>query len=141
MLPATGLRLVIAIVAAAAILRGNLAAQGLSGATLEVLVTTGSGSGVSGATVTITEASTGVRRQITSGSSGRALFGDLPVGSYNIEARSIGHLPTSLSNLVIRLSDRARVRVVMRDASAQDIGTVSVTSSILRDPGAGGPRR
>lgn len=134
-------------VAAVALLIGGIctawtpsaSAQGLSGAAIEGIVVTGTGTPVRGALVTLTESATSAARAATTGESGISRFENVLVGLYDIEAKAIGLLPASARGIALHVGDHARIRLVLKSPVAQNIGEVTVKGATLRDPGAGGP--
>lgn len=114
-------------------------AQGLTGASVEVTAVDDSGVPVPRALVILSEFGTGAKRTVTAGERGTYLFASVAVGSYRVEARAIGMVPASIEALSLHLGDRARVRLVLGNPAAHDLGNVAINTAPLKDPGAGGP--
>ncbi|MGK2960608.1 MAG: TonB-dependent receptor [Gemmatimonadaceae bacterium] len=117
---------------------GSAAAQGLSGAAVDVTVVTAEGAPVPGATITMIARSTGAIRAGAADRAGTLSFDNVAVGSYRVTARVMGRRPSGIDSIGVHLGERLRIRLVMDAATPQDLGTVTVTTSSLRDGGAGG---
>ncbi|MGH7532932.1 MAG: carboxypeptidase-like regulatory domain-containing protein, partial [Gemmatimonadales bacterium] len=97
-----------AIVAAlAAWSAGPLAAQGVTSAAVQGKVTQAGGQPVEGATVIITNTSTGLRFQVQTRAGGRYTLENVaPGGPYSISARGVGFQPNTLSGVQLSLGQR-----------------------------------
>ena len=98
------------MLAALALLTQFAAAQATS--QLNGSVTDPSGATVAGATITLTESSTGFQRNTTSNASGLYQFLEVPPGSYRLEAAAKGFAPFSATNvtLVVKLPSTLNIK-------------------------------
>lgn len=101
----------VAIVAAVGVLcalgAGNLHAQGVTTAAVTGTVKQESGAPVEGAIVSLTNRSTGSKRQATTQSSGRYTMENVPVGGpYTIEVRGIGFESLKRDDVMLSLGQR-----------------------------------
>jgi hypothetical protein len=93
------------------------AAQGVATGGVEGRVTGPDSTVLAGATVTVTDSSTGERWQAVTGASGRYALEYLSVGGpYTIEARAIGYLPAGAGGVYLGAGQRRRVELVLAAA-------------------------
>ena len=90
-------------------------------------VTDQSGAAVPGATVTVTNTSTGVTATTKSNTNGEYRFGNLLVGIYDISASGTGFTTAAVHNFNIELNKTATANLVLNVAGAST--TVEVTDS------------
>lgn len=87
----------------------DLAAQGLSSATLSGTVSASSGQPISGALVTLSSLGGGGSHEATTDGSGSYAFALVAPGSYEVRAEAVGYRPVIARTLVLSGGDRARV--------------------------------
>ncbi|MEO7363255.1 MAG: TonB-dependent receptor [Gemmatimonadaceae bacterium] len=115
-----------------------LGAQALSTASIEGIVVTATSERLGGATVTLTEAATGLARRTMTDQRGEFRFETVSVGVYRLETRRIAMVPFRLDSVVLHIGDQLRVRLEMADGPAQTLETVHIAAAGLRDAGSGG---
>ena len=109
-------RALLVVVSLCAICSGVGAAQGVTTGGVEVRVT-GPDTAIAGATVTVTDSSTGERWQATTGAGGRYVFEYLSVGGpYTIEARAIGYRPARAGRVMLSAGQRQLVDLILAPA-------------------------
>jgi hypothetical protein len=113
-------------------------AQGLSGAEVSGVVRLADGAAAENAVVTLVNRNSGARRSTPTRSGGAYRFDNVDVGSYRIEARSIGSTAKSTDSVDLHLGDRLRMDIVL-GAQVTVLDDATITARTLRDPGAGGP--
>lgn len=91
-------------------------------------VTDTSGAVIPGATVTVSSATQGFKRVVTSNSSGNYLVAAIPSGVYNLTVTAKGFKSYSASGIVLRAGRRVRANVAMTVGSVTQKVTVSGTS-------------
>ncbi len=101
----------------------GLAQQGSSSITGTVVDP--SGAAVVGATVTVTNANTGVSHMLTTNQSGGYQFSDAEVGSYNITVKSPGFKTYQRSGVVVNVSTAVRADIALELGEASQSVTVS----------------
>lgn len=103
-----------------AVAAGGLEAQGVTTAAVQGQVTGPGGSAVEGASVLITNTSTGTRYQAVTRSNGRYNAENVAVGGpYTIEARAIGFQPQQRSGIQLNLGQRYVADFVLEQAVVQ----------------------
>jgi hypothetical protein len=86
-----------------------LAAQGITSAALDGVVTGRDSSGIEEAVVTVTNASNGERWRTLTGAGGRYLVEYLSLGGpYTVEARAVGYAPMTRTGIMLSLGERRR---------------------------------
>jgi hypothetical protein len=97
--------------------------QGITGS-INGVVTDSSGAVVPGATITATNANTGVAAKTSSDGTGRYAFQSLAPGSYTLSAVQSGFSAVVLSGISLDVYQQATVNIVMRVGSATETVTV-----------------
>jgi hypothetical protein len=105
----------------------NFAAAQSTGGRVRGTVTDSSGAAVSGATLAMTDVSTNVRRESTSGANGEYNFLEIPVGTYDLEVAQTGFKKYSRKGVVIDLNAVITLDVALVVGGATE--TVEVTGS------------
>ena len=80
------------------------------------------------ASLTLTEASTGVARSAASGESGSYTFNALATGKYTITAKAPGFALSTINNLVLELEERREVNFTLTTESQAAVTTVSASA-------------
>ena len=131
-------------VVAAALLFGVLAAapaaaQAPSNSAITVVVTDPSSAVVPGATVTVTNTSTGAARQAVTGPEGSATMAALPLnGEYKVVVSMPGFTARDVTGLRLRDGEIARVKIKLEVAAASSEVTVyGTTEGVRADPQIG----
>jgi carboxypeptidase family protein/TonB-dependent receptor-like protein len=114
---------------ALALLTKLLAAQGPTSAALQGSVTGPDGRPVAGASVSVANAATGERWQLTTPPTGRYVLENLSVGGpYMIEVRALGFQPTRFAGVILTLGQRYTADVVLQQ-TAIELEALNVTST------------
>ena len=92
---------------------GVAAAQAISVTQVQGTVQDGTGAGLPGVTVTITQTSTGLVRTTVSDNEGRYLFQALPVGPYRLEATLQGFRPYVQTGIVLQVNVNPTIPIRM----------------------------
>lgn len=71
------------------------------------------GASVAGATVTVTNAATGITRGLTTNKEGEYLAAGLPPGTYNITVSSPGFAKFQANNVILRVAQKSRVDILL----------------------------
>ena len=106
-------------------------------ATLNVIIVDTNGAAVPSTNITVTNANTGIRREVTANNAGQAGITQLSPGRYTIIASRQGFEAAKLENIVLRVNDLLAVRVQLKvgeiRASVQvsDSGTAHNESSAV----------
>src|SRR6185503_17893717 len=100
-------------------------------ATVVGTITDPGGAIVSGAEVTARNVDTGLTRTVTSGEDGSYRVEFLPVGKYALEVTSAGFKKAYLSDIVLQVSDTARVDVNLTVGQVTETVTVSETPATI----------
>ena len=100
------------------------------------LITDPSGAVVAGASVTVTNTGTGVRRVTVSASDGQYEMRYLVPGQYTVEVTSPGFRPARASNLGIQINQQARLDFSMQVGEVAEVVEVNATSSLLQTENA-----
>ncbi|HEV2297805.1 MAG TPA: carboxypeptidase-like regulatory domain-containing protein [Candidatus Acidoferrales bacterium] len=108
------------------------AAWGQSSSTGTILgvVTDNTNAVVPGATVTITQTSTGASRTTTTNEVGRYIFASVQPGSYDLKVSQQGFVTTVVPNLVVQ------VGLQLTENAKLQVGAVSTTVTVTENPGA-----
>src|SRR5258708_344339 len=109
--------------------------------TLLGTVTDSSGAVVSGASVTIMETKTGVRRSSTTNDSGNYQFGNLPPGQYEVAVDHQGFKKVMRSGFDVLVNSDVRVDLVLQPGSASETVIVSAETPILQTDSANTGRK
>jgi Carboxypeptidase regulatory-like domain len=83
-----------------------------------------SGAAVPNATISITNASTGIVSNTKTNADGQYRFNNIPIGLYNLSATAAGFAPANLKNIEIQLSKTSTANVTLQ------VGTVSTTVDV-----------
>ena len=113
-------------------------AQGLSGSELYGIVRLADGRPAENSIVILVDRNSGARRSTRTRPDGAYRFDNVDVGSYRIEALSIGSAAASTDSLELHLGDRLRMDMML-GAQVTVLEDATITARLLRDPGAGGP--
>jgi len=131
---AFGLTVGIAATLIAAMAFGQAITSSISGA-----VTDSSGAAVPGATVTISDASQGVTRNVTSNTTGSYLVPGLPAGTYDLSVAAAGFKTYHASGIIVHSAEQIRADAKLEvgaltteiTVSGEGIGTVQTESAQL----------
>jgi Carboxypeptidase regulatory-like domain len=129
--------LLLTILAAAATLVLSPARSPAQGETTSAIlgeITDTSNAALAGATVTITNRDTGLRRNAQTDEAGRFNFPQLLPGAYTVQASAPGFEPQQLQSVFAGLGQKQSVTLVLRVAQARESVEVSAEASIL-NPG------
>jgi hypothetical protein len=96
----------------------RLHAQGAGNASIQGSVTDATGAVIPGATVTLTDMATRVKRTVTSDSSGQYVFPDIPVSTYSLDVAVSGFQSYTRTNIVMEVGSAISANVVMTVGSA-----------------------
>ena len=107
-----------------------LAAQSVYGV-INGTITDASGAVIPGATVKVTETSTGISRQVTSNSSGIFSFPVLKPGNYNVEATAQGFSKAVRSGIELQINQTANIPIALSLGAATDTVQVSGQQPLL----------
>jgi len=91
-----------------------------------------SGALVPGATVVVTNKSTGLSRELVSDQSGRFTFGDLPAGVYIFKVTQQGFKAFEQTSVTVTINNITRVDVVLEIGSMGDTVTVKAEPPMLQ---------
>lgn len=105
-----------------------LAAQGTTTGSIRGQVTSQAGEDVSGARVSATETSTGLRRTAVTNEDGRYTIPLLPSGTYRVEAGGLGYATQTRAAIPVRVGEAATVDFALGTAAVV-LETVVVTGS------------
>src|SRR6516164_7238722 len=97
-------------------------------ATLSGTVVDGQGAVVADASVSLVNADTGLKRQVTTNSNGFFLFSLLPPGRYTALALREGFALTEVPGLVLRVSDHQTITLPLK------VGSVNETVDVIHKP-------
>jgi carboxypeptidase family protein len=95
------------------LLTGLAYGQAISGNIVGTVVDA-SGAAVPNATITATNAETGVKTSVIAASGGEYRLGNLPVGTYNVTATSSGFSPVTLGNVAVTLNQTITVNLTLK---------------------------
>jgi hypothetical protein len=109
-------------------------AQGETTSSILGEITDPSNAALAGATVTITNRDTGLKRNVHTDEAGRFNFPQLLPGAYTVQASAPGFEPQQLQNVFAGLGQKQSVTLVLRVAQAKESVEVSAEASIL-NPG------
>lgn len=127
-------RFLLLLVAAAQVPR-IIAAQGVTTAAIQGIVSAEDGSPIAGARIELTHSASGRRWEFRTRTDGRVLLEALAVGSYRVHARALGFVSETRPDLVLALGQRVVVDFILRRAPVE-LSPVLVTA----EPG-GSPDR
>ena len=118
--PALSLIFLLAAVASAQTFRGTILGT----------VTDPNGAVVSGARVTVKNASTGLERSTTTDDSGNYTVAELPIGSYEVRVDRTGFVPTVVSNVAVEIASERRVDLKLNVAGTETVVTVAANVQV-----------
>ncbi|HLH32007.1 MAG TPA: carboxypeptidase-like regulatory domain-containing protein, partial [Terriglobia bacterium] len=90
-----------------------------------------SGGAIAGATVTVSNPSTGLTRTFTSESDGSYRFPDLPVGTYNVEVRRSGFRTARQTGLILTVGQQAVLDLTLQLGSTEQTVTVTAAPALI----------
>src|SRR5690349_20150111 len=96
------------------------------------LVNDPSGAVISAATVTVTQAATGVTKTVATDTTGRYEFRYLLPGEYVVEAKAAGFRTERQSGIVIQIGQLARIDFSMQVGDVVETVNVSTSASLLQ---------
>jgi len=105
-------------------------AQSVSGA-LVVTVSDPAGAAISGASLTLTEISTGVKQESKSDAAGLAVYGTLKPGDYSLLVSAAGFESTALSGISVSIGQRLAVTATMQIGAVTQTVHVSASSETM----------
>jgi hypothetical protein len=111
-------------------------AQGETTSAILGEITDTSNAALAGATVTITNRDTGLKRNAQTDEAGRFNFPQLLPAVYTVQASAPGFEPQQLQNVVAGLGQKQTVTLVLRVAQAKESVEVSAEASILNPSNA-----
>ncbi|MEZ5401639.1 MAG: TonB-dependent receptor [Bryobacteraceae bacterium] len=125
------MRIALSAWSASLVLGGSLLSQTLDTSILGS-ITDPSGAAVSGATVTITQSSTGVARTIATASDGKYEVRYLLPGEYSIAVQAAGFRAARVQSLTLQINQQARVDVALQVGEVQQTIEVSAATPLLQ---------
>src|SRR5713101_7275043 len=131
-----GLFSILGIVGALLALPPPTRSQGETTSAILGEVTDTSNAALAGATVTITNRDTGLKRNAQTDEAGRFNFPQLLPGAYTVQASAPGFEPQQLQNVFAGLGQKQAVTLVLRVAEAKESVEVSSEASILNPSNA-----
>jgi hypothetical protein len=93
-------------------------------------VTDSNGAAVPGATVTVTKAATGETRSVTTSTDGNYVVANLSIGTYMLTVKQSGFKETSVSNVVVNVSNITRQDVTLQTGAPSEI--VNITAETVQ---------
>src|SRR5579872_5453878 len=114
------------------LLAPNSFGQSSSTGTVNGVVTDPSGAAVSGATVTLVDASTSVSRSTTANDEGQYIFGNVPPGSYTLSATRTGFRATKIMSQDVKVNVTSTVNIRMEVGSVTETIEVTATNAELQ---------
>jgi hypothetical protein len=109
---------------------GRVAAQGVTSASINGLVTQDGGQGLEGATVVVTNTATGQRFQVITRTAGRFNIENLPPGGpYTVEVRAIGYQAGRRTGVRLELGERYASDFALK-AAVVEVQEVVVTAGV-----------
>lgn len=120
----------------------SICAYGQFGSGIQGTVTDGSGSAVPGASVVLTNTGTNAAQQTTSNDSGFYNFGNLPQGTYRIEASQAGFTKKTITNAVVGAESTVRFDIALEVGEVtaevtvdgtEDAGLETETANVSRN--------
>jgi len=97
-------------------------------ATIVGTITDPSGAAVPNATVTITNADTGVQRTIATSSDGQYAAPSLSIGHYNVQVKAAGFKVGEQKNITLNVGDRSRIDFKLQVGNIQETVTVEANA-------------
>jgi len=105
-------------------------------ASLSGVITDASGAVVSGASVTVRDASTSAGRTVTTDDKGRYLAEGLAPGSYSIEAAAPGFATQRVANVAVNASRQTTENLALQPGSVSESVTVESSADLIASPRA-----
>jgi hypothetical protein len=102
-----------------------------SNATIDVIAADDTGAAVVGAAVTVRNVDTNITRTGETGTNGRAQFGGLPVGPYEVTIQKAGFGKSVRSGIVLVLNQVAVISAVLKPAGVSETVTVTEDAPML----------
>lgn len=96
-------------------------------------VTDESGSGIPGASISVTQVGTGLERKTSSGETGEYVFPQLPPGRYEITATATGFQTALVRDIVLAIAQREVVNIRLKIGQVTEEVTVSAQASQLKE--------
>ncbi len=128
----------LAVVALALVLVPAAARAQAASGVLEGKVTDEGGAGVPGATITATNAGTGVERTTTSDSGGMFRFAALPAATYTVKIELAGFATVTQENVVLNVASKRTLEVGLKSAKvAEEITVTSEAPLLATEPSIG----
>ena len=119
--------------AAASIACAGLAwGQAVASATVNGIVTDPTGAGVVGARITMTETDRGVSHSAISGSDGRYVLPNLPVGSYKLEAGAPGFKNYVQSGIVLQVGNTPEIDIPLTVGAVSESVEVTAGAALVQ---------
>ena len=94
-------------------------------------VTDQSGAAVAGASVTVTNAGTGLQRVTQTDASGNYVVPTLPVGIYKVEAKSQGLQTQIANNVELQVNQNSVQNFSLKVAPASEVITIEATAPVI----------
>jgi hypothetical protein len=110
----------------------SLWGQAVATGTIAGLVTDPTGAVVTGATVTLTDSTTGSARSTTTNDAGRYIFVNIEPGKYNITFTKSGFREAQLSGQVVEVGKAATINITMPVGSTTEVVEVQASSIELQ---------
>lgn len=121
----------VALAAFLLVLPATLAAQSITG-DLAVNVTDSSGAAIAGAILELTQVETNVKISTPTNSLGTALFGQLKPGRYTLDVLAKGFQKTNITDIEVRIGQRARVDARLElGAITQEVNVSAAAETLL----------
>src|SRR5258706_6241715 len=93
-------------------------------------ITDSNGAVVPDANITVLQIETGAKRTLTSSSDGNYSIPNLPIGTYRLDVTKTGFKATSISNLVVNVSNITRQEVILQTGAISEV--VNVTADNIQ---------
>ena len=103
-------------------------------ATLTGTVTDENGAVVAGATVTVTDLSKQLERQVTTNSDGFFILPQLPPSHYKIKVQRTGFATAELPDVALNVGDQSSLRVQLKVAQVGEVVTITDASLVSDAP-------
>lgn len=88
-------------------------------------VTDVNGAIVPGATITVTQVETGAKRTITSNNDGNYSIANVDIGTYRLSVSKTGFKETSVSNVVVNVSNTTRQDIVLQTGAVSEVVNIT----------------
>jgi hypothetical protein len=106
--------------------------QAVGGGQIQGIVTDTTGAPVAGATVTVTQTSSGLVRNTTSGEYGGYLLPNLPVGPYQLKVSKAGFESYTQSGIVIEVGNNLRIDAQLKVGATSETIQVTANASMVQ---------